>query len=169
MIHDPEDNIQNVVSGWIEKRQKNLDALLKQRTALDEEIERVRQSLADVMPFAETLGIPFPSEELTEKVPRARRVTRVPARRSEYAGMKLLDAAKKILATSPTDRLHADDIVEKLFVVTSPVQFTGGKSSLVPTLSAAVSAGELRRVAPNTFQLVETKEEPVAVNDKAPP
>ncbi len=164
-----DDNIQAVVSAWIQQREKTLDALVKQRRGLDEEIERVRQSLIDVVPFAETLGIPVTSQDIEDVAPRNTRSSRVPPRTPQYANLSLLEASKRLLRQRQDRKLHADQIVRSLFFATSPAEMKAAKSSLVPTLSAAVNTGELRRVAPNTFQLVDTEGEHVAVNDEAPP
>jgi hypothetical protein len=166
--HD--ESIRDVVAEWVEKRERTLRSLLAQRQSLDDEIARVRRSLEDVRPFAQTLGIE--THELQPTILTTgmrRRASRGVPRRPEFAAFSLPDAVERILRENPNKEIHADEFVSLIYDAATPAEQRSAKSSVVPPLSAGVKDGKWRRVRPNTFKLDAPEGEQAVVSDRAPP
>ena len=168
-----DEGIRDVVGQWVRKRELVLESLIKQRSKLDDEIERVRKSLEDVQPFAHTLGLEVQfsasSASAIEPVESRRRSSRSLPRKPQFARLSLPAAVEMILRENPNRDIHADEFVEQIFDVGSVSQFRSAKSSVVPSLSVGAADGRWRRVGPNTFRLDVPEREQGAVNVSTPP
>jgi hypothetical protein len=72
-------------------------------------------------------------------------------RQPGYAAVSVTQAARQILGT--TDKLHADELVRRIFVIDSPKKFQRAKNGLVSELVRGTKAGHFVRTGPNEFAL----------------
>lgn len=166
---DPDENLHDALLRWIELREERLNDLEKDRVAIEAEISRIRRSLQSAIPFATSLGIDIPMRVMSTQSEDERSTNRLPPRLPEFADYTIANAVGIILEERPNAGIHADYFVRRIFDSGTPAQNRAAKSSVVPALSAGARDGKWTRVAPNTFSLLKRREEPVAVNDEAPP
>jgi hypothetical protein len=99
----------------------------------------------------ETVELPLDDEPSTLIGTPGNRSETMPARRPEFAQLRLADAVDIILADR--DRLHADNLVRLIFDIGDRRQLTTAKRSLVSTLAQGAKQGRYIRVAPNTYSI----------------
>jgi len=65
----------------------------------------------------------------------------MPVRKAEWEGLSLREIVEQILAASPSEAIHADVILQRVYEVESPADMRKAKTGLVSTLRRGAKQG----------------------------
>lgn len=140
-------------------KQAEWRALLEQRQELDRKLEALKRYIASLNSILQLEGLPTievtngQAQRVAPRQPRPTSSGQTPPRREAFRHMTLPEAVRHILTTNGSP-MHADELVEAIFEISSRADFKAAKQNLGSTLSRKAAEGLWQRGdQPNTYRI----------------